>query len=81
VPCTAAAEQGKRRTDMTAEDEVTVDTLRPLARRAGLQLTDEQLEAVLPGVRRNIAAAAVVRKWGDRTTEPQVGHLQEGASR
>jgi len=66
---------------VTQEDEVTVDTLRPLAKRAGLQLTDEDLETVLPGVKRNIAAAAVVRKWAERTTEPQVGHLPEGLSR
>jgi hypothetical protein len=63
------------------QDEITVDTLRPLAIRAGLQLTDEELAAVLPGVKRNSEFAAVARKWVERAGEPQVGHLQEGAQR
>jgi hypothetical protein len=55
--------------------------MRPLAARAGLQLTDEELTAVLPGVKRNIQYAAVARKWATRNTEPQVGALAEGITR
>lgn len=66
---------------MTQGEELTIEKLRPLAERAGLQLTDEQLTAVLPGVKRNIGYAAVARKWAHRTTEPQVGALSEGAVR
>jgi hypothetical protein len=66
---------------VTQDEELTIETLRPLARRAGLQLTDEELAAVLPGVKRNIEYAAVSRKWASRNTEPQVGGLPEGAAR
>jgi hypothetical protein len=66
---------------VTQDEELTIETLRPLAQRAGLQLTDDELAAVLPGVKRNIEYAAVCRKWAARNTEPQVGGLPEGAAR
>jgi hypothetical protein len=66
---------------VTQDEELTIEVLRPLAQRAGLQLTDEELTAVLPGVRRNLGYAAVARKWASRSTEPQVGALPEGLAR
>jgi hypothetical protein len=66
---------------MTQDEEPTIDTLRPLATRAGLELTDEELAALIPGVKRNLDAAKVVRRWAARTTEPQVGALPEGLVR
>jgi hypothetical protein len=66
---------------MTQDEEPTIETLRPLAARAGLELTDEELAALIPGVKRNLDAAKVVRKWAERTTEPQVGALPEGLVR
>ena len=66
---------------MTQDEELTIDVLRPLAARAGLELTDEELTALIPGVKRNLDYARVVRKWAARTTEPQVGALPEGLVR
>lgn len=52
------------------EEGPTVHTLRVLASQAGLELTDEELIDVLPGVMRNLAMAKTVRKWAAASVEP-----------
>ena len=57
------------------EEELTVDVLRALATRADLKLSDEELEAVMPGVKRNLAMAQTVRKWLAPSIEPSSATL------
>lgn len=61
---------------MTLEDGPTIETLRPLAVQTGLELSDDDLTAVLAGVTRNIEMAVVVRKWAALSVEPQTGALK-----
>lgn len=73
--------ENRRRNALMNEDELTVEVLRTLARQAGLALEEDDLTAVLPGVRRNLESAAAVRRWASLTVEPQVGNLREGEPR
>jgi hypothetical protein len=54
---------------MTA-DETSIDGLRVQAKLAGLELTDEELQELLPGVRRMREGAARIRQVLDPATEP-----------
>lgn len=56
--------------------EPTIETLRILAKQAGLDMTDAELEAVTPGVRRNLAMSETVRKWAALGTEPATATLK-----
>jgi hypothetical protein len=47
-----------------------LETLKLLAVRAGLSLTDEELEQMRAGAARNTAMGAVVRTWLSDTLEP-----------
>jgi hypothetical protein len=55
---------------MTTEDEAQVETLRQIATRNGLALTDEELAKLLTGVTRNREMAARARAIVSPQTEP-----------
>ena len=50
--------------------EITLDELRNLAQRAGLKLTDDELQKLLPGVNRARRQVAELRQLIAETTEP-----------
>jgi hypothetical protein len=54
---------------MPESEELTIETMRVLAKQAGLSLTDEELREVLPGVVRNIERAKALEKWVAQETE------------
>jgi hypothetical protein len=51
-------------------DEITLDELRGMAVQAGLKLADEELQKLLPGVKRARKQAAELRQFLSDTTEP-----------
>ena len=51
-------------------DEITLDDMSEMAARAGLKLTDEELQKLLPGVNRARKQAAELRQLIAETTEP-----------
>jgi len=51
-------------------DEITIDGLRGMAQRAGLKLSDEELQLLLPGVNRSKRQAAELREMIAPTDEP-----------
>ncbi len=53
-----------------APDHPSLETLKALAARAGLALTDEELGQMQLGIARNDAMAAAVRTWLTDTLEP-----------
>jgi len=50
--------------------EITLDALRGMAVRAGLKLSDEELQKLLPGVNRALGQAAELRQLITESTEP-----------
>jgi hypothetical protein len=50
--------------------ELKIDELRDLARQAGLNLADDELQRLLAGVNRARKQAAELRTWIDRSDEP-----------
>lgn len=50
--------------------EITLDALRGMAARAGLKLSDEELQKLLPGVNRALGQAAELRQLVADITEP-----------
>jgi hypothetical protein len=50
--------------------EITLEELRVRADRAGVELTDEELEALLPGVNRSYKQARELRELVASATEP-----------
>jgi hypothetical protein len=54
---------------MPESEELTIETMRVLAKQSGLSLTDEELREVLPGVVRNIERAKALEKWVAKETE------------
>jgi hypothetical protein len=50
--------------------ELEFDQLRDLARQAGLNLADDELQRLLAGVNRARKQAAELRAWIDRADEP-----------
>ncbi len=56
-------------------EEMTLDTLRGLANRTGLEIPDDELADMMPGVLRNLAMAKAVRKWADAGVEPSTASL------
>ena len=52
------------------QDEITLDELRMMARRAGLELADDELRRLLPGVNRAKKQAAELRQFIAAETEP-----------
>ena len=50
--------------------ELNLDQLRELAQQAGLNLADDELQRLLPGVNRARKQAAELRAWNDRADEP-----------
>jgi Ca2+-binding EF-hand superfamily protein len=52
------------------EQEITIDDLRDMARSAGLKLSDDELERLLPGVNRSKRQAAELRELITLDTEP-----------
>jgi hypothetical protein len=55
---------------MATEPEVTLETVRLGAALAGLPLTEAEVEAMLPGVRRTKQMAAAVRALVEANDEP-----------
>ena len=51
------------RGDEMADEELTLDTLKTLAMHAGLDLTDDELRDVMPGVVRNRERARALERW------------------
>ncbi len=49
---------------MTAEPETSVEDVKRAATAAGLQLSDDEAAALLPGVRRMRSMAAALRRIG-----------------
>lgn len=54
--------------------EVSLNQLRELARRAGLKLTDDELQKLLPGVNRTRQQADELRQLLNHQVEP-AGHF------
>ena len=52
------------------EQELTLDDLRTIARQAGLKLTDEELQGLLPGVHRSKKQVAELRELISLENEP-----------
>ncbi len=50
--------------------ELNLEHLRELARQAGLQLADDELQRLLPGVNRARKQAAEMRDWLAKNDEP-----------
>jgi hypothetical protein len=50
--------------------EITLDELRVRAERAGIELTDEELESLLPGVNRSYKQTRELRELVSSATEP-----------
>jgi hypothetical protein len=51
-------------------EEITIEQLREMARRAGLDLPDSELELIFPGVRRALKQAAELRQIFSAANEP-----------
>ena len=51
-------------------DEITLDELRGMAVHAGLTLSDDELQKLLPGVNRALRQAAELRQLVADITEP-----------
>jgi hypothetical protein len=51
-------------------DEITIDQLRVLAQRAGLKLSEEELQGLLPGVNRSRRQTAELRDILLESAEP-----------
>jgi len=51
-------------------DQLTLDDLRALAERCGLKLADDELERILPGVRRSRDQATELRSLIASADEP-----------
>ena len=51
-------------------DEITLDELSKLAAQAGLKLSDDELQKLLPGVNRARKQAAELRQLITNSTEP-----------
>ena len=51
-------------------DETTLDELRRMARQASLNLADEELQKLLPGVNRSRKQVAELREFIADTAEP-----------
>ncbi len=56
-------------------EELTLDTLRELEARTGLEIPDDELADMIPGVMRNLAMAKALRKWADASVEPATASL------
>jgi hypothetical protein len=50
--------------------EITLDDLRKMAQRAGLQLADDELQRLLPGVNRSKKQVAELRALVEAESEP-----------
>ena len=50
--------------------QLELDELRGMARQAGLNLTDDEMQRLLTGVNRARKQAAELRDWLDRSDEP-----------
>ncbi len=62
-------------TEEPTSEEMTIETLRELANRTGLEIPDDELADMMPGVLRNLAMAKAVRKWADASVEPSTALL------
>jgi hypothetical protein len=51
-------------------EQLTLEKLRAMAERAGLKLSDDELERLLPGVNRSRQQVAELRELIDRSGEP-----------
>jgi Ca2+-binding EF-hand superfamily protein len=51
-------------------DDITLAQLRPMAERAGLKLSDEELQRLLPGVSRSRNQVLELREFVTDTLEP-----------
>ncbi len=52
------------------DQEITLDTLRKMAERAGLKLSEDELQRLLPGVNRSKKQAAELRALVAAGNEP-----------
>jgi hypothetical protein len=62
-------------------DEITTDDLHAMARRAGLDLSDDELERLFPGVNRARKQAAELRELIAAGDEPAAHFNVPGAAR
>ena len=60
---------------MPEERELSIEIMRVLARQAEVQLTDEELQELMPAVMRNLQRAGALKKWVDPEVEPPVNSL------
>lgn len=51
-------------------EEITIEQLRGMARKAGLDLPDSELQSILPGVQRALKQAAELRQIFPAAGEP-----------
>lgn len=52
------------------DQEITLDSLRKMAERAGLKLSEDELQGLLPGVNRSKKQAREVRELVAASNEP-----------
>jgi hypothetical protein len=64
---------------VTADDEMTVETVRAHAWLVGLPLSDEDAVALVPGARRTRAMAEAVRRLVTPEVEPAAVFAPKGA--
>lgn len=57
--------------------EITIEQLREMARKAGLDLTDSELQRILPGVQRAKKQAAELREMIGADDEPAITFTPE----
>jgi len=53
-------------------DQITLDELRNMARQAGLKLSDDELQRLLPGINRSRKQVAELRAIVSLETEPAI---------
>jgi hypothetical protein len=64
---------------MTSDAAPSIEVIRQLAQQAGLNLSDEKLKELMPGIGRNLERAQRLEKWVSQDVEPATGSLVTGA--
>ena len=60
---------------MTNDAAPSIEVIRGLAQQAGLTLSDEELNELMPGIARNRERAQRLEKWVSQDVEPATGSL------
>jgi len=63
---------------MTSDEAPSIEVIRQLAQQAGLALSDEELNELMPGIARNRERAQRLEKWASQAVEPATGSLVKG---